>query len=258
MTNVQIIEQYMTQLGIAPEAAKVYLELSRTQSSVLQLAKILDMSRTQVYRHLESLQHYNLVSAEKLDHGVLYRPLPLESVEAIIIEREADLHGMRQKLDAMSHIMRDFVAGGPPQTVTRHFYGLAGVKQANWNLTKAKGEYRVFESAHLPEHLDESFARRFNARTMERELASYDITNKTSVDIRNLEPCDPKLVHYRHIDPSILNIEFEIYIYNDIVTLLDYGPENMQAIEIQNPMLQAMMRQMHQAMWDIGQPLTPS
>lgn len=133
-----------------------------------------------------------------------------------------------------------------------------GIKQANWNLIKAKDEYRVFEVAHLPEHLDESFARRCSARLTERKLVSYDITNKTEVHIRDLEPCDPKLVHYRHIDPKVLAIEFEIYIYNDVVTLLDYNPENMQAIEIQNPMLNTMMRQMHQAIWDICQPLASS
>ena len=259
MEDLKVVTKYLHKLGIEPEATLLYIELvKRGHSSALQLAKASTISRTQVYRHMEALQQCGLVSAEQLSYGTLYRALPLDNIEGLIADREAETAAIRRNLDAMSLAIQALAGSGPPAATVRHYYGIAGLKQANWNLTKADVEFRVLEAAHLSQHLDKAFARRCRERFVERGLTSYDLTNTKSIALKDVEPFDPERSHYRFIDPAILTINFEVYIYSDVVALLDYTKDNLHAIEIHHPTLHIMMRQMYDAMWALGSPIAIS
>lgn len=251
------ITKYLEKLGLEPDATAIYIELIRHgHSSALQLAKATHISRTQVYRHLEALQSAGLTSAEQLSYGTLYRPLPLENIEGLLANREAETAAIRRGLGGMVQTLQAIAGGTGPQATVQHYYGEAGLKQVNWNLTKADKEYRVFEAAHLSAHLDQAFARRYRERCIERKLTSYDLTNAISVTAKEIEPFDAERTFLRHIDPSLLTINFEVYIYNNVVALLDYSADNQMAIEMHHPTLQAMMRQLFDAMWSQATPLT--
>lgn len=257
MHNTAALQAYLSKLGLTPETTHVYVELVRLgPSSALQLAKKTGVTRTQVYRHLESLERAGLASGEQLNYGHLYRPLPIENIERLLADREAETAAMRTDLKSMSEILRTIAGSSGPTATVQHYYGLAGLKQVSWNLTKANGEYRVFEAAHLSQHLDKNFARRCRERYMERGLTSYDLTNAPRVSAAELEPFDPARTLVRYIDPAILTINFEVYIYNDIVTLVDYSGERQMALEIHHPTLHALMRQLFDAMWSNATPLT--
>jgi len=257
MEQVAIIQKYLGKLNIEPETTRVYIELTKLgPASALQLARVTGITRTQVYRHLESLQNLGLASAEKLSYGTLFRALPLENIEGHIANREAENAAIKRNLGSMSQVLQQLAGSDGSKASIQHYYGLAGLKQVNWNLTKANKEYRVFEVAHLSQHLDKAFARRCRERYMERGLVSYDLTNATKVTAHEIEPYEPTRTNFRHIDPKILTINFEMYIYNDVVTLLDYKDEAFTAIEIHHPALNAMMKQLFDGMWQQAQPLT--
>jgi sugar-specific transcriptional regulator TrmB len=251
MDQVPIVQRYLHKLGLEPESTRLYVELITSgHSSALQLAKTTNISRTQVYRLLESLQEVGLVSAEQLNYGTLYRALPLENIEGVLANREAETAAIRRNLGAMSAALQALAGGSSdPKATVQHFYGQAGLKQANWNLTKADKEYRVFEVAHLSQHMDQAFARRCREQCIARGLHSYDLTNATKVTLKEVEPINPTLSEFRHIDPTILTINFEVYIYNDIVTLIDYRRGHEMAMEIHHPSLKSMMQQLFDTMW---------
>lgn len=256
MGQGMIIQTYLQKLGIEPEATTLYIALTTEgPSSALQLAKHSGISRTQVYRFLESLQAAGLVSAEQLSYGTLYRALPLDNIEGLLANREAETAAIRRNLSAMATALQTLAGGVGPKATVQHFYGRAGLKQANWNLTKADEEFRVFETAHLNQHLDRAFARRCREQFISRSLRSYDLTNAEKVTLRELEPIDLKLSEVRHIDPMVLTINFEVYIYNNVVTLLDYHAGREMAIEIHHPALNTLMQQLFDAMWAQATPL---
>lgn len=254
MDQIAIIKKYLGKLGVEPDATVVYLELAKHgHSSALQLAKATGISRTQVYRHLQALQQHGLASAEQLSYGTLYRPMPIENIEGLLANREAETAAIRRNLSAMATALQTIAGGSGPKATVQHYYGPAGIKQANWNITKADGEYRCFEAAHISQHLDQAFARRHRERCMERHLTSYDLTNDTVVRAKDMEPFEPSRTFLRHIDPSVLTINYEIVLYNQVVTLLDFTEQ--MAIEITHPALSAMMRQLFDAMWAQATPL---
>ncbi len=256
MDQSGVIKKYLGKLGIEAEAVGVYLELVRQgYSSALQLAKATNISRTQVYRHLEALQKNGLASAEQLSYGTLYRPMPIENIEGLLANREAETAAIRRNLSGMTAALQAIAGGSGSKATVQHFYGLAGLKQANWNATKADKEYKVFEAAHISAHLDQAFARRHRERCIERQLISYDLTNSTSVHAKEIEPFEPSRTFLRHIDPEVLTINFEVVLYNQVVLLLDYTKENSMAVEIHHPTLNAMMTQLFDAMWAQATPL---
>lgn len=257
MKQLEIIKKYLQKLDIEPEATDVYLNLVRLgPSSALSIARKTGISRTQVYRHLEELELKGLVSAEKLSYGQLYRPLPLENIEGIIADRESQNAALRRNLSSMSAALEQIAGTGGQKATIRHYNGIGGLKQVNWNLTKAQKEFRVFEAAHLSQHLDQAFARRCRERYIEKGLKCYDLTNATTIKAAEIEPYDPGKSEARHIDPEILNIDFEIYMYDDVVTFLDYKSDQLHAIEIEHPSLSRMMCQLFDAMWSISKPIT--
>jgi sugar-specific transcriptional regulator TrmB len=256
MEPEQKLQDYIKKAGVDPAATKVYLELNREgPSSALQLAKSTGVSRTQVYRYLENLQQSGLVSAEQLSYGTLFRALQLENLEGLIVDREAQTTELRTQLESMTTLLQHLSGSNGPKASVQHYYGVAGLKQANWNLTKAKNEFRVFEAAHISAHLDKTFSRRLRERFIEKRLRSYDLTNAEHVTAAEIEPYIPTLTEIRYIAPEILHVNFEVYIYNDIVTLLDYSKDNAMAIEVHHPALHAMMQQLFDAMWNLGTPL---
>jgi len=248
------IQKYLGKLGVEPEAVSVYLQLVRHgYSSALQLAKATAISRTQIYRHLETLQQHGLASAEQLSYGTLYRPMPIENIEGLLANREAETAAIRRNLGAMTAELQAIAGGSGPKATVQHYYGLAGLKQANWNITKADGEYRCFEVAHLSAHVDQAFARRHRERCIEKELTSYDLTNDTVVRAKQLEPFEPSRTFLRHVDPAVLTINYEIVLYNTVVTLLDFNEQ--MAVEMTHPAYSTMMRQLFDAMWAQATPL---
>jgi len=254
--KIQIIAKNLELLGIKSEATFVYIELAKSgPSSALQLAKLSKVSRTQIYRHIESLQEHGLVSAERLSYGTSFRALPIENIEGSIADREAEMAEVKKDVGSMAELLQQMVGGGGPQAMIQHYYGLAGLKQANWNLTKAKKEYRIFEAAHLSSTLDKAFVQRCRERYIENKLTCYALTNNKSVKASEIEPHDPKRDFFRFIDPARLAINFEAYIYDDVVTLLDYSKDRQMAVEIHHPSLNAMMTQLFDAMWTQAVPL---
>jgi sugar-specific transcriptional regulator TrmB len=256
MEQVKVIEKYLEKLGIEPETTRVYIELVKLgPAAALQLAKVTHVSRTQVYRHLEDLQKAGLTSAEQLSYGTLFRALPIENIEGLVANREAENSAIRRNLGAMTEALQQLAGAAGPKATTQHYYGQAGLKQANWNLTKAKNEFRVFEKAHLSQHLDKAFARRCREQYIERNLTSYDLTNSPVITAKEIEPFEPSHSHSRYLDPETLTINFEIYIYNDVVTLIDYSETQQMALEIHHPLLHQMMRQLFDSMWNQATPI---
>ncbi|HSX05628.1 MAG TPA: helix-turn-helix domain-containing protein [Candidatus Saccharimonadales bacterium] len=258
MSSIESIQHYLAKLQIAPETTEVYVALiTLGPSSALQLAKKTGVTRTSVYRHLESLQAVGLASAEELTYGTLYRSLPLENIEGLLADREAETRALRTDLKSVSETLQTIAGSTGPKATVQHYYGLAGLKQINWNLvSKANKECRVFAIAELSQHLDKAFTRRCRERLIERGLVSYDLVNSPKVTFAQYEPFEPSRTFIRYIDPQILRLNFEVFLYNDVVTLVDYSAEQQLALEIHHPTLHALMRQLFDAMWSQGRPLT--
>lgn len=260
MTTPQTLQirSYLKHYGLSEKEIDIYLELNRVGPvSALQLSKKMDYPRTQVYRYLENLSKSNLVTSDKLSYGTIYSTMPISNIEAELEMRAAKAQNLKRQLPLLESLIKDSVGStSSRETTVKHYYGLAGIKQANWNTTKASNELRVFEQRHISQHLnDRLFTRRLRERIIDREIKTYDLTNNNTLIIKDVDPIDLNLSKSKYISPEVLEISFELYVYDSTVTLLDYTDNKMMAVEITNPNLAKMMSQVFDAFWSIGKEL---
>lgn len=258
MEQLKTVQKYAQKLGITDDALLVYAELRKFgHRSALELSRSTKMPRTQVYRLLDELKGFGLVSAEQLSYGTLFRSLPFSNLEAVVAAKEADLLAVKRQMPSIEGFFNTLAGADTdePKAAVRHYYGMAGVKQVTWNILKAKDKFCVFEVSHLSAFADKAFTRHHREEVIKRGLKSYDLTNDNFAQKKDLEPLNEKTSFLRYVPKDILDIQFEVILYNDVVALLDYKNNSPMALEIHHPALKTMMQQLFDTMWAQAQPI---
>lgn len=248
------VVRYLKQLGLGEEQALVYLFLLKNgASTVLDVSKGIKTGRTKLYPLLEDIANKQLVIIHERHYGTSYEAQKPEVIEFLVNEHERKTESLRSSLPAAINILKNLEQTSPDHTKIVEYRGVDGLKQMNYNLSKATKEYRVFELAGLDKHLGKHFADKMRERYIERGLKSYDLTNnKNRVQEPGSELANASI---RYIDPSIFNIEFEAYIYDNCVGLLNYEQDDIFGVEIYSEKLARQQNQIFDLIWNQASPL---
>jgi len=239
---------YFKQLGLEREQALVYLFLLQTgSSSVLDISRGIKTGRTKLYPLLEDLANRQLVIIHERHYGTSYQAQKPEVIDFLVSEHERKAEALRSSLPAAINILKNLEQTSPTKTKIIEYRGVDGLKQMNYNLSKAKEEYRVFELAGLDKHLGKHFAQKMRQRYQERGLKSFDITNnKTRLNEDDFKDLTAQI---RYVDPKIFSIEFEVYIYDNCVGMLNYDQEDIFGVEIYSEKLARQQKSLFDMTW---------
>lgn len=241
---------YLKQLAINEAQAEAYLYLlTHGAQTVLSLSRGLGGGRTKLYPLLEDMVAKQLVSVHERHYGTSYEALPPTTLEFLVAEKERKAEVLRSNLPAVTHALTQFQRNSPSTSKIVEYRGIDGLKQMNWNLTKADGEFRVFELESLAGHLGNHFAEKLRETWVEKHIKSYDLTNNSSWNLRTKVDAYKSLSHARFIDPKLFTIQFETYIYNNCVALLNYDQNDIFGVEIYNNKLACQQRQLFDLLW---------
>lgn len=245
---VNKVVRYLKQLGLEQEQAQVYLFLIENgPQTVLKISRGLKTGRTKLYPLLEDLAEKQLITIHERHYGTSYEAQQPEAVEFLVSERERKAEALRSSLPAALSILNGLKQDSPSHTKLIEYRGIDGLKQMNFNLSKASEEFRVFELSRLDTHLGKHFADKMRQRFIERALTSYDLTNNKD---RLAEPgVEAKNAHTRYIDPAIFAIEFETYIYDNCVGLISYEEDDIFGVEIYNEKLARQQKSLFDLIW---------
>lgn len=245
---------YLKQLGLEREQALVYLFLLQNgQNTVLAISKGLKTGRTKLYPLLEELAEKQLITIHERHYGTSYEAQPPEVIEFLVSEHERKAEALRSSLPAAVHILENLQQQSPTHTKIIEYKGVDGLKQMNFNLSKAEGEFRVFELAGLDKHLGKHFAEKMRQRYQEKKLKSFDLTNNP--DRANEPGTEGPHAQTRYIDPEVFKIEFETYIYDNVVGLLSYENDDIFGVEIYSEKLARQQTQLFDLLWNQAKPL---
>ncbi len=239
---------YFKHLGIEADLAVLYLFLLQNgPQTVLAISRGLKTGRTKLYPALEELADKQLVTIHERHYGTNYEAQPPEAVEFLVSEKERKSSALRSDLPAALNLMKQLQVQSPSTSRIAEYKGVDGLKQMNYNLTRAQSEYRVFELAGLDKHLGTHFANKMRQTYTTKNLKSYDLTNNKN---RSTEPgADLPHAEVRYIDPTVFAIEFEMFIYDNVVGLLSYDKEDIFGIEIYNDKLARQQKQIFDLLW---------
>lgn len=240
--------RYFKHLGLDQELAQIYLFLLQNgPKTVLSISRGLKTGRTKLYPALEELADKNLVTIHERHYGTSYEAQPPKAIEFIVAEKERKSAALRGDMPKVLNLLEQLQLQSPTTSRIAEYRGVDGLKQMNFNLTKADKEFRVFELAGLDKHLGKHFADKMSETFAENNLTSFDLTNNPE---RHLDPAFARPeAQTRYIDPKVFAIEFETYIYNNVVALLSYDKEDIFGIEIYNDKLARQQKQIFDLIW---------
>jgi sugar-specific transcriptional regulator TrmB len=239
---------YLKHLGLDHEQALAYLFLLQNgPATVLAISRGLKTGRTKLYPLLEELGDKQLITIHERHYGTSYEAQAPEVLEFLVNEHERSAEALRSSLPAALNALKNIQMVSPVHTKIVEYRGTDGLKQMNYNLTKAKEEFRVFELAGLDKHLGKHFAEKMRERYVERGLKSFDLTNNKN---RANEPGAelPKAL-VRYIDPAVFTIEFETYIYDNCVGLINYEQDDIFGVEIYSEKLARQQKTLFDLLW---------
>ena len=258
---LETITQYFKKLGLEDDQSVVLTQLYiRSPRSVVQLARKLKWGRNRIYRILDELILLQLVSKVETSYGSKYEPTGFQTLERLVKQKEQELQEAHQGLENLLQTIPYMQNAQKVASKVIHYKGIEGLKQVNWNLTKTKGIYRVYEVSRLSQFLDEKFAESLRLEWLRRGIYSRDLTNDTQIDDwSNVTEFVQKYSQYRYIDPKILKIKTEMYIYNNVVTILQYDtiksdPNSIFCVEIYNQALADFQKQIYDILWEQAKP----
>lgn len=241
---------FLKRLGLEDEQAITYVFLLQNgPQTVLAISRGLKTGRTKLYPMLEELATKQLITIHERHYGTSYEAQPPEVLEFLVAERERKAENLRSDLAAVTHALKKVRFDSPVTSKTIEYRGVDGLKQMNWNLTKADKEYRVFELAALPDHLGKHFAEKMRERQKDKKVTSFDLTNDPKWSLQTNIQGFEKYSKARYISPDIFAIEFETYIYNNCVALLNYEQDDIFGVEIYNDKLARQQRQIFDLLW---------
>ena len=242
---------YLEQLGLVHEQAELYIFLlSSGPSTVLEMSRGLKTGRTKLYPMLEDLADKQLIHIHERHYGTTYEAQDVTALDFLVSEREQKADSLRKSLPATESILKSFTLSSPTACRIVEYRGIDGLKQMNFNLTKAEKEFRVFELAGLDKHLGKHFAEKMRARVVERGIVSYDLTNRRE---RLQEPgSELRNAKMRYIDPEVFAIEFETYVYDTVVGLISYDNDDIFGVEIYNQKLANQQRAIFDTLWRLA------
>jgi sugar-specific transcriptional regulator TrmB len=241
---------YLRQLGLNDEQALTYLFLLKEgPQTVLQLSRGLKTGRTKLYVSLEYLATKQLISIHKRHYGTSYEAQSPDMLEFLISEEERKAKNLRESLKPITHALKLMHAQSPAISKIIEYNGVDGLKQMNFNLTKAVEELHIFELEDPLRRLGKHFTEKQHQMWLQKKVTIFKLTNdqdwKQKAEARGYE----QRFNTRYINPKTLTITFETYIYNNCVTLLRIEQNDVSGVEIYNATLARQQIQLFNLVW---------
>jgi sugar-specific transcriptional regulator TrmB len=244
--------------GLSNNEANIYLYLlQKSYTTALQISKVLNISRTKVYRLLDKLQEKQLVQFKLDDRGMKFGATNPEKLTQIIIEKQQEIEKLKKTLPSLLPHLNNLTSQvSNKNSKVLYYKGIKGLKQVSWNALKANKILRVFEVEHISDFLPLEFAENFRKEQVKKKITTRDLTNKNKRKaFTKITELIQNYNQFRYISPDKLKINFETLIYNNIYATYTYKDNEVFCVEIYNQNLADMQKQLFDFIWNNAQPM---
>jgi predicted transcriptional regulator len=242
--------------GISVDEARVYLELlEKGTATALQVSRNIGIGRTKVYRILDKLIEFQLVTQKYQESGFAFVANDPAQFKMLLSKREGEVVALKYMLPDLVASLNAHSGRGKPGSEVLYYKGKRGLTQVNFNLLKAKGEFLSYEVGTADVYMDHH-----EAEELRRELVQKRILVRTLTNVSHIEPFTEvsELVkqwwEIKYIDPKILTIKTDVFIYNHVYAMCHYlDKKDVFCLEMHNAYMAQMQREMFEVMWEVGE-----
>lgn len=243
--------------GLSTEESRIYLYLlAHGFTSVLTISRELNSGRTKTYRLIDKLKKAQLVESKVDERGLKFGATHPTKLSQIIMQKESEISHLKNALPDVMSKLSALMQSTHETSKVLYYKGIDGLKQVSYNITNADKLLRVFEMEHLTDFLPADFAEMVREKLVEKKITTHDLTNKTSFpDFTKVIEMIKSYSEFRYIAKEKLSIDFEILIYNDVYATYTYKNNSIFCVEIYNPQLAQMQKQIFDFIWSQAVPM---
>jgi len=259
MKDLRQLKVWLERYDLTGNEALVYVHLLKVGNpvSVLNIARALKLGRTPVYNALDRLEDKGLATKAIADNGYNYAAAAPDNLEKYWQEKSLRLKRLGGRLPELVAALEATAAPAGYKSQVNYFSGRAGIEQITYNSLKAVDDLYICEiNSDMTAFVKRETAERFREVWADRGTTVRQLTNQTEFnDFTEVEKLVTELWDVRYIDSEVLKIDFETLIYNDVVALYSYIRGEVFGVEIRNPALAKMQKQIFRAMQNLATPL---
>ena len=251
-TQTDNLIDWLEPYGIGSEEARIYLYLlGKRVATALNISRNLHIGRTKVYRLLDRLIEKSLVVQQCDSSGFKFVASDPAKIETLLFQKENEIATLKKSLPDVLDNLKNKVGLGIPGSQILYYRGKSGLAQVNWNVTHAKGEFNSYEITTANAYLPYREAEKLRRHLTERKIMTKTLSNK-----KNFEPFTEvaemvrKYWQIRYIPASVVSIEADIFIYNDVYAVCHYLKDgDIFCFEMYNEYLAKMQKQLFENLW---------
>lgn len=251
MINTSLSE-VIHELGLTDKHALVYESLMKaTRATPLELARETKLNRSSLYRYLEHLRKIGLVELVLGDKSSSYKANP-EGLSQYLVIEESRVEGLKRSIPKLvKEFGKSKVTAG---SEVKYYQGTEGLKQMLWNVVNQKDEFVGLGYQDWNATVGKSYADKLRQKMLDNQLRSREILNEVddSFTFTDLGKGYSKVYEHRAIDPKILLINHDTYIYGDVFAYYYHYEGEYFGVEIHNKEIARTERQMFEVMWKIA------
>lgn len=253
----QRIKDYLTTLGLSGDEAKIYLALIKYGNlTILEIARKTDLPRTTIYRKLENLKKRGVVDELIEENTTLIKAADPDKLNLLVKEKETISQILRSSFPDFASQILQLTKKQQPDTKVLFYRGKDGIAQMLWNVLRAKKEMCGYTCLPIETLVNEKFIENWTKEFVSRRLKGRDLYSdsylKSRKEIPRAKNADWSTWKSRYIPSSLLNIEHQLDIYNDVVSIYNWYEGEVFGVEIYNEKVARLQKQIFEILWKMG------
>lgn len=255
--NDQSILKFLKHLDLSREESTLFLTLLKHGTlTKLETSRLSGISRTQIYRLVESLTAKGLVEEITDDYKKLIQAAGPEKLRFIVEAKQKQAVSLQETYSTIKDLLTSFQATKQPGTKVMFYRGVDGIKQMIYNVLRTKGELVGFSFKDIRSITGNTFADHFYQECVDAKLKIRDIYSDEY--LKSIKPEEFTTVRYpaltklwqsRYLSPDKLSVQIQMDIYNDVTTFYHWHDDDIFGVEIYNEKVAKFHRQMFELLW---------
>lgn len=248
MINRSLV-RVIKQIGLTAKHAVVYEALmTKPHATPLILARETRLNRSSLYRYLEELRMKGLVELIMGDKSSKYCANP-DGLGQYLVSEESRVEKLKKMIPSL--VAELSKKGGGGESEVKYYQGVEGLKQMLWNVVASGEDFVGLGYQDWNTSVGRIFADKLRAKMMESKVRSREILNEVdeTFGYTRLGEDYTSVYEHRAIDPKILEIRHDTYIYGDVFAYYYHNPREYFGVEIHNKEIARTEKQMFEVLW---------
>lgn len=257
MNDEKIVSDLLTKLGFDSRVISLYITLLKNGPlTILEASRKSHIERTKLYRIIDRLREGGIIQTIPEYKRLTIKAVDPESIELMVKERSLESRILEETLQAFRQAACSLSKALPGNNVV-YYRGPEGIKQMVWRILRCDGLMRAFSYSYWDEIFGSSFSMRLNAGLRERHIRVHDLYSDEYIRYkenwlksgRKKPAGDWSFWDSRYIPETILKINQNVDIYNDVVQYYYWHEGEIFGVQIQNQRLADLQKQIHDFLW---------